>query len=271
MKKTIKNYCLGSVVALCLAGNASAAWTFTDGDMMLGFRASAGQGFQQDLMFNLGSSVGIRDGVITGLRGNINDDLVATYGSNWFSRTDLTFGAIANRSTVTPTTAAGFTVGEQDPTRIAYITRTATTPGQAADHSSITGQNMAAGLAGVTSLETYLAGTASETAYGDGAILFDRATNPTQWNQISWSTRVPVTGNSFSNFQNISTAFGAGGVVRYADIQRLGGSATGIAYSNTTVSTLAIGSNGSITLIPEPSSLALTGLGALALVLRRRR
>jgi hypothetical protein len=270
MKKTFKNYCLGSAVALCLAGNASAAWTFADGDMMLGFRASAGQGFQQDLMFNLGSSVSIRDGAITGLRGNINDDLVATYGSNWFSRTDLTFGAIANRSTLSPTVASDFTTGQQDPSRIAYITRTAATPEAAADHPTISGATLGTSLVAVTTLEGILANL-TETGNGDGAALFARTASPTQWDQASWSTRVPTSGNSFTNFSNIGTAFGAGGTERYADIQRIGGTATGIGYTNTTVQTLVIGSNGSITLIPEPSSLTLAGLAALALVTRRRR
>jgi hypothetical protein len=270
MKKTIKNYCLGSAVALCLAGNASAAWTFTDGDMMLGFHASAGAGFQSNVMFNLGSSVSIRDGVITGLRGNINDDLVATYGANWFSRTDLTFGAIANRSTGSPTQSATFTVGQQDPNRIAYITRTATTPGSAADHPTITGSALGTILVGVSGLEARLS-TETETANGDGAIIFSRDEAQTQWDQISWSTKVPASGTSFGGLSNIGTAFGAGGTVRYADIQRLGGSTSTIPYTNSTITTLAIDNLGNVSLIPEPSSLALTGLGALALVMRRRR
>jgi len=270
MKKTIKNYCLSSAVALCLAGNASAAWSFADGDMMLGFRAEAGTGFQRDLMFNLGSSVSIRDGVITGLRGNINDDLVATYGSNWFSRTDLTFGAIANRSTVSPTASAGFTVGQADPTRIAYITRTAATPGAAADHPTVTGNSLGSALTGVTTLEGILA-TLTETGNGDGAAIFARTDAQTQWDQASWSVRVPASGSSFTSLSNIGTAFGAGGEVRYADIQRLGGSTSTIAYTNSTITTLAIDNLGNISLVPEPSSLTLAGLAALALVTRRRR
>ena len=270
MKKTIRNYCLGSAVALCLAGNASAAWSFADGDMMLGFSASAGTGFQQDLMFNLGSSVSIRDGVITGLRGNINDDLVATYGSNWFSRTDLTFGAIANRSTLSPTVASDFTVGQQDPSRIAYISQTTTTPGAAADHSTITGNSLGSALTGVSTLEGILA-TLTETGNGDGAAIFARTDAQSQWDQASWSTRVPATSSSFTSFQNIGTAFGAGGTVRYADIQRLGGSTSTIAYTNTTVATLEIDNSGNISVIPEPSSMTLVGLAALALITRRRR
>jgi hypothetical protein len=270
MKKTIKNYCLGSAVALCLAGNASAAWSFADGDMMLGFHASAGEGFQENLMFNLGSSVSIRDGVITGFRGNINDDLVATYGSNWFTRTDLTFGAIANRTTLTPTQSAAFTTGQQDPNRIAYITRTAATPGAAADHPTITGQTLGTALTGVTTLEGILANL-TETGNGDGAALFARTDAQAQWDQASWSTRVPASGSSFTSFQNIGTAFGAGGDKRYADIQRIGGTATGITYSNITVSTIQIDNLGNISLVPEPSSLTLAGLAALALVTRRRR
>ena len=270
MKKTIRNYCLGSAVALCLAGNASAAWSFADGDMMLGFSASAGTGFQQDLMFNLGSSVSIRDGVITGFIGNINDDLKATYGDDWSTRTDLSFGAIANRSTLSPTASAGFTVGQADPTRIAYITRTASTPGAAADHPTITGANMGTSLVGVTTLEGILAGL-TETANGDGAAIFARTDAQTQWDQASWSARVPASGNSFTGFSNIGTAFVAGGTTRYADIQRLGGSTGSIAYTNTTITTLAIDNLGNISLVPEPSSLTLAGLAALALVTRRRR
>jgi cytoskeletal protein RodZ len=93
----------------------------------------------------------------------------------------------------------------------------------------------------------------------------------TQWDQTSWSTRVPASGSSFTSFSNIGTAFVAGGTTRYADIQRLGGSTGSIAYTNTTITTLAIDNLGNISLIPEPSSLTLAGLAALALVTRRRR
>jgi hypothetical protein len=270
MKKTFKNYCLGSAVALCLAGNASAAWTFVDGDMMLGFHATAGDGFQKNLMFNLGSSVSIRDGVISGFIGNINDDLVATYGSNWSTRTDLSFGAIANKTPTSPTQSATFTAGQADPNRIVYITRTATTPGEAADHPTITGNAIGSAMSGVSTLEGILANL-TETAYGDGAAIFARTDAQAQWDSSSWSTRVPASGSSFTSFSNIGTAFVADGSTRYADIQRLGGSTQSIAYTNTTITTLAIDNLGNISLIPEPSSLTLAGLTALALVTRRRR
>ena len=270
MKKEIRNYCLSSTLMLCLAGNASAAFTLADGDMILGFRAGGNTGFQTDLHFNLGSTVSIRDGVGFGLKGNINDDLVATYGANWFTRTDLTFGAIGNRSSLSPTVVADFTPGQPDPSRILYLTRATSVPGAAAAHPTITGNAIGTVANNVSTLEGIL-GLRTETSFLDGAATFSRSDNQTQYDASSWAARTPPTGTNFGGVQNITTAFGQGGTEVYLDIQRLGGSSSTVGYTNTYEGTIAIDNLGNISVIPEPSTLTLAGIAALALVTRRRR
>jgi hypothetical protein len=99
------------------------AITAVAGDLILGFRASGGQGAATNLEVNLGSAAtyyGAAPGssfVVTGLS---TSDLVATYGGGWASRSDLSFGIVG---TTGATTVGGV------PARTIWASRAEDTPG----------------------------------------------------------------------------------------------------------------------------------------------
>jgi len=69
---------------------------YSDGDLLLGFRATGGQGALQTYVINIGQASGFRDqavGFTSPLAaGSIGADLTALYGVNWHSRGDLFWG-----------------------------------------------------------------------------------------------------------------------------------------------------------------------------------
>jgi hypothetical protein len=104
-----------------LAPRAEAV-TAIAGDLILGFRASGGQGAATNLEVNLGPAsnyYGAAPGafVVTGLS---TADLVSTYGSNWASRSDLSFGIVG--------TTGAAAVGAA-PARTIWASRAEATPG----------------------------------------------------------------------------------------------------------------------------------------------
>lgn len=77
------------------------------GDVFAGFRASDGLGASTSYLVKLGTDTSFRSAtpgtsfVVTGL-GNITADLVANYGANWHTRSDLQWGIFAVRNGVSP-------------------------------------------------------------------------------------------------------------------------------------------------------------------------
>jgi hypothetical protein len=64
------------------------------GDLILGFRADGGQGADTNLEVNLGPASGITTAGTTILTRLAVADLVSTYGANWATRSDLSWGVI---------------------------------------------------------------------------------------------------------------------------------------------------------------------------------
>ena len=87
-----------AILALGLISPAANALTAGSGDVILGFRATAGTGNDKNLVVKLGQA-----SQFTGASGTLSvtdiaADLAATYGSNWASRTDLFWGVIGATS-----------------------------------------------------------------------------------------------------------------------------------------------------------------------------
>lgn len=86
---------LAAALAVLLPGAAfSANATFTAGDLLMGFRATAEPGSTTSYVINLGPVSVLRDAtapVVLNL-GDIKADLDATFGNDWRSRTDLFWG-----------------------------------------------------------------------------------------------------------------------------------------------------------------------------------
>jgi hypothetical protein len=93
------------------------------GDLILGFKAAGGEGSAVNLEVNLGPATqfsGAAAGSTMVLSGLSVDDLKATYGDDWNTRTDLTWGIVG-------TTGAG-AIGTV-PARTIWASRAAATPG----------------------------------------------------------------------------------------------------------------------------------------------
>lgn len=262
------------IAALALpATTATAAWTFDDGDLVLAFQATSGQGQAQNLYFNLGSAAGFRDNGGQGTLGNIQSDLVAIYGADWYNRDNLWFGVFGNYSNAPLITNPAPVNG--DPSVTLYASRAASVPGASATWSF-------GGSASMNSAATQFAGTKTviqglvESAFGDGAALLDQGLDPVGWNN-SWSVRNPTPGAAFGSFTGgIQNNFGKGDAMTLVDVQRIlatttGADPTGSLRTGDYITSIVIGPDGSITAIPEPST-GLLALGAgLCLALRRRR
>lgn len=254
---------------------ASAAFTFNNGDLILGFQATAGTGSTKNVFFNLGSPIAYRDGTNPGgAIGNISTTLSSVYGANWYDRSDVYFGVIANLNTESPT---GFDNPGQvggDPSRTFYLSAPATAPGSGMSYAPNTFASSSLGTAGtnLAGLEANLPGFTTEA---DFAAILDQGTQPVQWNN-SWTIRNPTPGASFGTLTGgIQQNFGKVTDSTYVDLQRVlasntGANPTGVIGGGTYETTFAIGRNGSITAVPEPSTALLGTLGVLALLRRRR-
>jgi hypothetical protein len=261
---------LGGMFALT-APSAMAAWSFPNGNLLLGFQATGGTGSTVNVFFDLGSAVAVRDNGAQGVVGNISTDLVAAFGSNWFNRSDLYFGVVGNLNAA-PTTGIGSAAPVNgDPSRTLYVSAPTIEIGGGALHTGLTSNSL--GVAGNNfSGQEAMVRTLNPT--GSGAAVLN-SSDSVNWANgwTSWNT---VGGSSYSTLSGIQDSFGQGGSINYIDIQRIlatstGANPTGTVGSGTWEATVGIGSDGSIHVIPEPSSAVLAGLAGLAGVLRRRR
>lgn len=263
MKSLLTMALAGTAGLVLFSSSAMAAWTFSSADLVIGFQAVGGTGTTTNLFFNLGDSYAFSQNGTLGTVGNINDDLTATYGANWFSRTDLYFGVFANRSNLSPTSdPAGLGT---DAGRTVYLSSPTVSIGGANLRPTLGNSALGNGTTPYAGLRTNLGGF-SETAFGDGVASLNQTTQPVAWSN-SWTAWNPTPGAAFNVFSGgIQQSFGGGGSSAIVDIQRMtGGSPT------TYVGSVIIGSDGSISAVPETSSsLLAAAAGALACFRRRR-
>jgi hypothetical protein len=275
---------IAAAVMACATQAASAAFTFSNGDLILGFQATGGTGSTQNVFFNLGSPIDYRDGTNpSGEIGNISTTLSTVYGANWYDRTDLYFGVIGNLNGNVNSGIGNRGVVEGDPSRTFYLSSAAASPESGSLYGAGTFTSASLGTAGTTlgGMETMLPGLTTEA---DGAAILSQDTQPVQWNN-SWTVRNPTPGAAFTVFTGgIQQNFGELGDTTYIDLQRVvstNTTNTGTGWDGSTavagvigggqyVTTFAIGRDGSISAIPEPSTALLGGLGVLALLRRRR-
>ncbi len=78
-----------------------------NGDLIMGFRASARTGTDTNVFFNLGDPTTYRDGSNPTTLGNIGSVLSTVFGDDWDTRQDVHFGAVANLSDKLPQGAPG--------------------------------------------------------------------------------------------------------------------------------------------------------------------
>ncbi len=259
----------------CATQAASAALTFNNGDLILGFQATGGTGATQNVFYNLGSPIDYRDGTNpSGAIGNINSTLSTVYGANWYTRTDLYFGIIGNLNGNANTGAGSRAAVNGDPSRTFYLSTAAASAGSGNLYAAASFPSASLGTAG-TNLGGMEGIFPNLTTQADGAAILSQSTQPVEWNN-SWTVRNPTPGAAFGVFTGgIQQNFGKAGTSTYVDLQRVlstttGASPTGVVGGGTYETTFAISSTGNISAIPEPSTTLLGALGVLALLRRRR-
>jgi hypothetical protein len=248
-----------AAAAVCLLTVPAAfGATYTAGDLLMGIRATGGQGFGTTYVVNIGQASNFRDEVTTGniaIAGNFTADLVTLYGSTWYNRTDLVWGIAG-----TPSNTA--TVGADEAATM-YASKSQSTPGVSGSAWTISG------LATRTSVSTLMTGMqsgfAAYTASGNssaGTIQLD--TDANDWRSFMAAGGDPTrTGGNkdFGGFADIE-----GPVTNQLSLFRLDGPTN----VGTFEGSFSLGQAG-LSFVPEPASSALAAFGAVALVLRRRR
>ena len=274
MKKS--TYFAAVVSAACLvlsSGFAQAATvTANPGDLVLSFRATGGQGAAFNLEIDLGSLsnyLSLAPGTTINLSSRISlADLQATYstggtGNSWASRTDL-FWSVAGTSGNTgvgglPTfTLFGTSVGGTVYNRYTAGSQAVPSGLISTEVGSLNGATTA-GTAYSAILNAADAGSYSYQITDNG-----NAQAPyTAGSQLNWGA---VGGAPFENNPSLTTA--TSDLYELLPVARFAAPGTSIGQFN-------LGSDGSLSFttaaVPEPSTWAMLGLGAGALLVARRR
>jgi hypothetical protein len=280
MNKTSVNKYLTTMLAVggaaLLAATASAqnaTVSYNDGDLNMGFRVISGTGSASDILTDLGNVsnfVGLASGTVltftssnpsTGI-GNLDADLIATFGSDWFSRIDSGTGGAALRWGAVATVSFAGDGASGDPVNTLYATRdSGSAPWQRAANQN-TGRSAVAGM-------------------GENSYDLSTSTGNSNFNVVqagsqngSWIFYAPggpgaTGGAQFGYFSPTVEATGIGLLPLYR-IQP--GTGASVLLGN-----FSLDSAGDLTFtaIPEPSTYAMLGLGTVGLagvmILRRRR
>jgi hypothetical protein len=272
---------LSAFVAATGVANA-AVFNFTDGNLILGFQATGGQGVSENVFVDLGSPIPLRNNGNAGVLVNVNSVLSSVYGDDWYTRTDLYFGVIANLNSGSPGGVEPTPPVNGDPSRTFYVSRAANSPGSAALITASTYTSSSLGTAGsaLRGLEQVLIPTTDGTGWNftNGDLLDDGVPlngiagvlnqttlqHAAAWNN-SWTVRNPTPGAAFSTFTGgIQQNFGKVTSETYVDLQRIlatntGAVPTGVVGGGTYETTIAISSTGSVSAsTPAPASAFTT-------------
>jgi len=242
-----------SLGALLLLSQALSHGQFMqNGDLILGIQASGGTGSETNVFLNLGDPTTFRDGTNSTTLGNIGSVLTQAFGNNWYSRTDLRFGAIANLSDKAPQGSGAFgavAAVKGDPSRTVYASRAASAPGQAAQFTGFDYQLLASPALRVSSMEAMFP-TLGTPGTG-GALVLQQSVNGEAWKN-SWTEYNPSPYSHSFLLPSIEQTFGQTGGSTHIDIQRIISIANGAAPVTTVgtgqyVATITISSSGAVT------------------------
>jgi hypothetical protein len=249
MKHTLRSVALLALAGLALTlapSRAQAVNDWVSGDLLIGFRASGGQGSTNSLLINIGSRTNyFATATAFNLSvGNIGADLSGTYGTNWFSRPDLFWGIFGATESVSPLLLAS---------RARIDGAVVTTPWPAEPDAGVRTITKSE-IVSVTTQFNLLTATTNSP---DAALQLNTANN----GSYNWQ----VTANSGTDFGSVSQWSSIeGNPNQVLDLWQISGTTTHRGAFN-------IDGAGQIAFVPEPSTYALLGLGALALVIARWR
>jgi hypothetical protein len=262
-----KTYQLLRAAFFTLAGSAFATATLSaatvvnpsSGDVILGFRASGGQGSSTSYLVDLGQAspfVNATPGttITLGSIGDTGADLLATYGSGWSNRSDLFWGVFGRTTSASPTLYASEqrTDINSQSTSLPALDQTARSSTSSAISSVLTGTN---GFRGSTATVNSTVATLQNNFSGAASYNYQVATAGT------------TDFGSLSQWGSIEGTFGNGASGTALDLYRI--NSTGTQY----LGDFTINSSGalSFTAVPEPSLPMLGAVRAILLLGRRQR
>jgi hypothetical protein len=293
MKHSIKRSALLVAASSLLAAySASAANTYyAPGDLVLYFQQEGGT---NTVYANLGNAATLYRGSAAGTAGdnaltkgnilNLNTTLTSAFGAGWASDTSVYAGLAG----VWGTSQTITTLQDGDPHRTLYVSAsrngvgTVGTPDSTAWDLTLAGNTTM--TAGATGIQTQ--NNAFENNYDVQATVSLAAVSLID--EQNPFLAAGVQGNAFGAFAGgvqqrgtagtIGTFDGVGSVEYALDLYRIlgrnnvSGQVGGDLRVGSFEGTVVVGSNGQVSfLVPEPSTIALSGLAAAALMLRRRR
>lgn len=279
MKSFFKSTLLIAAGSAFAASSAMGAFTFNNGDLILGFQATSGTGSTKNVFFNLGAGTNFRDNSSVGALGNISTTLSSVYGANWYTRSDLWFGVIGNLNS-NPNTGIGSTGAVNgDPSRTFYVSTPTLNPGEGMLYggNSYPGSSLGSAGTSLSGMESMIVGLNTNA---DGSATLDQTTQPVEWSN-GWSAWNPFVSGGQSAAFNVLTGgiqqnFGKGTSSTAVDLQRVvttnsGANPAGVIGGGTYETTFLIGSDGSISAVPEASTSLLAAAAGVLVVMRRRR
>ena len=192
------------VIALGTAEQSSAA--FANGDLLLSFQATGGQGVTSTYVANLGTGYSYRDAVsnISNVI-SIGGDLTTLYGANWYDRTDLYINIIGNQAAGYSPANQGGPVVNGDARNSIYVSR-ARTDSDATSYNAWSGVASAMNAVG-TQAQTYNTAVSSFLSSANSATIATSTANTIE----DFTTPAGSLLVNFSNFSaDFNQAFGSG-------------------------------------------------------------
>jgi hypothetical protein len=257
--KYVNNYLWRAVIgAAIMTGCANAALvTYNPGDLLMGFYDTTGS-VTKSVVVDIGNvtQFATLTSGSTLNTGNLNTDLVATFGSSWYTSGNVVWGIAVSPSNTS-------TVGN-DPAKTVYASNAEDGSGNLATPWQLSNTSRGSASTLMQALQT------STTGYNSyqGTVNNPQLAIQNNSDNTSWSSYQPGGANSTG-----ATAFkvfngGISGATNVPlDVFRLDGSTN----VTTQVARLSLSSNGSVMAIPEPSAMLLSIFGVGALAFRRRR
>lgn len=281
-----------AVLSMLAIGGAKAANTlYAPGDLVLYFQQQGGTNTVYVNVGNAatdfrGAAAGAADGGYNLNFMNINTTLTSAFGSNWASSSTV----YAGMAGVWGGEPDDETLQDGDPSRTLYVSKGRTSVGTVGSASSSgwtvnTTTGMTNGAAGIYNQNNVFEQNYDATA----TVSLAAVSRIDENNPFTTAGEIVIQGTAFNIFgggvQQQGTAgsfgnvWGAGNVEFALDLYRItarndiDGQVPGVPRQGSYEGTMTVNSTGDVSFVavPEPSTLALSGLAVGALLLRRRR